>query len=90
MATTPSLPSDFVSFYFFLFSFSPPVYPLYPRKPKHDNDTNTIYQAVEAVEVQTHLTDTVVTLVFASELPVGEGSLRLDFRGDINNQVRND
>jgi len=46
-----------------------------------------IIQTLEAVEVQTHLKDTVVTLVFETDLPVGEGSLSLDFRGDINNQV---
>ena len=34
-----------------------------------------------------HLKDTVATLTFDAELPVGDGTLSLAFRGDINSQV---
>ena len=45
-------------------------------------------KALEAVEINMHLKDTVVTLVFPSNLPVGAGgTLSLTFQGEINNQM---
>lgn len=41
----------------------------------------------EAVEINTHLADTVLTLVFPAALSEGEGTLGLIFTGEINNQM---
>jgi len=45
-------------------------------------------KALEAVEINMHLKNTVVTLVFPSDLPVGTGgTLSISFQGTINNQM---